>query len=700
MSEEQPTVAISSDFFTAFAKLPKQTQNKAVSFLSKFRMDPARSGINYEKIQGAADPNFRSVRIDDTYRGIVLKPDKSNVYVLLWIDHHDKAYAWAKRKKCAVHPDTGSLQVFDAQEGQVEVPAEESGLFDHIRDRNLIKLGVPEELLNRVRQVKSRQGLEDLLDTFPQEAYEALFFLAEDFSLEEVYREMDKTEAPAEVDTSDIASSLETLEAKQRFYTITDDLELQAMLQAPLDKWRVFLHPTQRKLVERHWNGPVRVLGEAGTGKTVAAIHRGKWLARNAIQEKGEQILITTFTRNLAADIASNLKSICTQEELENIEVVNLDKWVSDFLKRTGYSYTIVYKEQTRELWEHALAAAPEDPALPATFFQEEWENVLQPQGITSFDEYIRASRKGRGVALSRKARKAIWPVFEEYRLLLNDRGWREPDDAMRDARHILTSQQIQLPYPCVVVDEAQDMGAQAFMLLRQMVPEQRDDMFIVGDGHQRIYRHKVVLGQCGIRIVGRSRKLRVNYRTTEETRRWATNILEGQNIDDLDEGYDDNRGTTSLLRGEEPKVEYYESFEQEVQALADKIGEKEAQGKLATTCLVVRTNAMLDRYKSALEEKGVNVYMIRRSVPEDRNKQGLRLATMHRVKGLEFDTIIIAGANEGVLPLSQAQESTDDPAEKEDKHLRERALFYVAATRAKQALVVTCFGRKSEFIS
>ena len=301
---------------------------------------------------------------------------------------------------------------------------------------------------------------------------------------------------------------------------------------------------------------------------------------------------------------------------------------------------------------------------------------------------------------MSRKARKTIWPVFEEYRLLLNDQGWREPDDAMRDVRHILTSQQIPLPYSSVVVDEAQDMGTQAFMLLRQLVPEGTDDMFIVGDGHQRIYRHKVVLGRCGIRIVGRSKKLRINYRTTEETRRWATGVLEGQNIDDLDEGSDDQRGTTSLLRGNEPKVEHYDSFEEEVKALSQKAKEKQAQGVLATTCLVVRTNAMLNRYKKALQEKGVPIYMIRRSEPENREEEGLRLATMHRVKGLEFDTIIIAGANEDTLPLTYSMDTSNDPVEKEDLELRERALFYVAATRAKQELVVTCFGRKSELIS
>lgn len=701
MTEEKPTVAISSDFFTAFTKLPQKIQKKAVSFLSKFRQDPTMPGINYEKIQDAADPNFRSVRIDDSYRGILLKPEQSNVYILLWIDNHDEAYAWARRKKCAVHPDTGSLQVYDALESQEETPEPDQGpgLFDNIPERQLKQLGVPQDLVTRVRQISTRGELEQLFTTLPHEAYEALFFLAEGFSVEEVFRELDRASTAQEVDTSDIASSLETPESKQRFYVVTDDLELQAMLQAPLEKWRVFLHPMQRKLVERHWNGPVRVLGEAGTGKTVAAMHRAKWLARNALNDPGDQILLTTFTRNLAADIASHLKSICSQDELERIEVVNLDKWVSDFLKRMGYSYTIVYSDQTQDLWERALTVAPEDQALPASFYREEWENVLQPQGVTSFEDYVRASRKGRGVPLSRKARKAVWPVFEEYRLLLNDQGWREPDDAMRDARHLLENQPIQLPYRSVVVDEAQDMGAQAFMLLRRIVPEDRDDMFIVGDGHQRIYRHRVVLGQCGIRIVGRSRKLRTNYRTTEETRRWATSVLEDVDIDNLDEGRDDERGTYSLLRGKEPEVMHFDSFEEEAKALVEKAKEKEAQGALSSTCLVARTNNFLKRYQTVLEEQGIPVYTIQRSAPEDRNKEGLRLATMHRVKGLEFNTIIIAGANEGVLPLRESMDSTTDPAEMDDRDLRERTLFYVAATRAKEEVIVTSFGRKSTFV-
>ena len=710
MTQAQPTVAISSDFFTAFSKLPRNMQNKVTNFLSKFKHDPLMPGINYEKIRDAKNTGYRSVRIDDTYRGIVLKPNNELVYLLLWVDHHDKAYDWARRKKCEVNPETGSLQIFDSREAESEGGAETAEknnskaagiprLFDNFRDRNLVRLGVPEEFLPRVRKIKSAEELELLKGSLPQEAYEALFFLGEGFSLQEVYAETGKAEEEKSIDTDDFRTALEKPDSRHRFYVVADDLELQAMLQAPLEKWRVFMHPTQRKIVEREWNGPMRALGEAGTGKTVAAMHRARWLTRHIFRNSEQKILFTTFTRNLAADIEQNLKTICSPGEMKRIEIVNLDRWVFQFLRQQGYEYTIVYPEKTKSLWEQAHAAAPDEPALPLSFYQEEWTNVLQPHGIGTFSEYARVSRVGRGVPLNRKTRRAIWPVFEEYRLLLNDRGLREADDAMRDARELIAREDRALPYVSVIVDEAQDMGSQAFKLLRRIVPEAPNDMFIVGDGHQRIYRHCVVLGRCGIKIVGRSRKLRINYRTTEETRRWATSVLKNISIDDLDAGDDDKKGTASLMNGVEPRIEYFKSFEDECSYLIDLAGNLQNEGRLNSVCLVARTKSVLQKYGRALEEAGLPVCQVRRDAPEDRNTPGIRLATMHRVKGLEFDTMIIAGANASQIPLQAALESTDDPAEREDRELRERTLFYVAATRAKKEVIVTGFGKKSPFV-
>jgi superfamily I DNA/RNA helicase len=209
-------------------------------------------------------------------------------------------------------------------------------------------------------------------------------------------------------------------------------------------------------------------------------------------------------------------------------------------------------------------------------------------------------------------------------------------------------------PYVRVVVDESQDMGVQAFMLIRQIAgEEEKNDIFIAGDAHQRIYRHKVVLGRCGIKIIGRGRKLRINYRTAEENRRWAVNLLKGVRFDDLDGGLDDQKSYKSLLHGVLPKVDQLASFQAEIECITEYLKQVENSGQnLHEVCLVARTHELLKQYEGALKGKGLDTYFIRRDEAEDRRKAGVRLATMHRVKGLEFDRVIIAGVNDTVVPL------------------------------------------------
>ena len=707
-------VAIASDFLNAFAKIPGKQQNKVLEFITKFRANPMASGINYEKIATFKDQTLRSVRIDKTYRGIVKKPDSGNIFMLLWVDHHDKAYKWAENKVCEINPETGCLQIYEVEEqavppaGQVGTdtidtePGKSEKIFSSIRDRHLLRLGVPANQLSLIRSFESMEQLDNAAEKLPVEAYEALFFLGEGYSLEEVFKEMGKSEDGQEVNIDDFEKALENPDSKRHFFVVEDDLILQEMLKAPLDKWRVFLHPSQRNLVEREWNGPVRVLGGAGTGKTVVAMHRAKYLAENIFTKDQDRILFTTFTRNLAADILENLKKICPDNIMRRIEVINLDRWVLSFLKKNDYNYNIDYGSKTSPLWDRALSLADGDLGLADTFFREEWKRVIQPNGITSFSEYAKISRVGRGVQLSRKKRKAVWPVFEEYRVLLNENHLREPDDAMRDARVLMEKKGDVLPYCAVIVDEAQDMGSQAFRLIRQIVSggEQKNDIFIVGDAHQRIYHHKVVLGQCGINIKGRGKKLKINYRTTEENRRWAVNLLEGVNFDDLDGELDDQKGYKSLLHGVVPIIKVCSSFQQELDVIIDYLNQIEnSDGNINGVCLVARTNNLLKQYEGALKAKGKETCFIRRSEAEDHREKGVRLATMHRVKGLEFDRVIIAGVNDGVVPLETSWTQSTDQVIRKETETHERALLYVAATRAKKGVLVTSFGKCSRFL-
>jgi|LGOV01.1.fsa_nt_gb mRNA-degrading endonuclease RelE of RelBE toxin-antitoxin system len=696
-------VAISSDLFSAFSKLPKAQQGKVSKFITNFQKNPDAPGTNYEKIKDSSDPQMRSVRIDDTYRGIVLKPKAGNVYMLLWVDHHDDAYQWARRHRCDINAQTGAIQVFEAQVEEVIAAVTEPepviGVFDALKDRELMRIGVPKALLPLIRRVKSEDELDGVSSKLPVEAYEGLFLYLAGGGYEEVIKELEMA-VESDVDTTDFSAALDRITSRSRFVVVEDEIELEEMLNAPLEKWRVFLHPSQRRLVEGDKNGAVRVLGGAGTGKTVVAMHRAKWLARNRCPEN-QKILFTTFTRNLAIDIETNLAAICNTEEMAKIEVVNLDRWVNQYLRKLKYDYEILYFDGGQNYWQMALDLKQTELNLPDVFFQEEWQKVIQPQSIETLEQYKRASRIGRGTRLGRTDRVKIWPVFEEYRNLLTQNRKKEVDDAYRDVAALLADENKSLPYAAVLVDESQDMSTQAFNLIRQLVVEGKNDLFIVGDGHQRIYgRNKVVLSRCGINIRGRSKKLKINYRTTEEIRKHAVGLLEGRVIDDLDGGTDDNKAFRSLTHGEPPLFELFADAHEQTGFIVEYLKELQSAGnQLSQVCVVARTKYELQDVKTALEESDLSYVQIKPNHSDQGDDGAVRLATMHRVKGLEFEEVILASVNDRLCPLAKSVEGKGDEVETALADTEERSLVYVAMTRAKKKCLVLSYGVPSSYV-
>ena len=700
---ESVQIAMSADFLSAFARLPRPQQRGVRAFITKFNANPTSTGLNYERIHGACEAGMRSLRIDGGYRAIVLQPATGNVHLLLWADKHDAAYAWAERHECRINRETGALQVYEPQSPPAEAAApaaeeQRAGAFDGLRDRQLVRLGVPEAMLPDVRAIEREGDLDALQERLPVEAYEALFLHLAGESYETLVLEREAPESP--VDPDDFGAALGRLDSQARFAIAHDQMELEAMLNAPLERWRVFLHPSQRRLAERRWNGPVRVLGGAGTGKTVVAMHRARWLARQFVREEadGGRVLFTTWTRNLAVDIEANLRLICTPDEMASIEVTSLGRWVNGFLRGRGYEFRI--RGQEREAWDQALDLKDAGLDYPDAFYRDEWEQVVLARGVATETEYRRVSRIGRGTRLNRAARVKVWRVFEEYRAKLAERGVKEFDDAYRDAASLLEAGSAELPYRSVIVDEAQDMSPQALRLLRRIVPEGPDDLFLVGDAHQRIYgRVRVVLSRCGIGVVGRSRKLRLNYRTTEETRGWAASLLHGRPVDDLDGGRDDDR-IRSLTHGPAPLIQHFNSREEQADGVVRYLKRLREQGVLLrSVCVAAPVKKELDALEEALRNHELAVFRLGPDTLDDGTKEGARLATMHRVKGLEFDHVVIASVNAGLVPHRRAYAGAGDAAEREKAETKERALLYVAATRAKKELLVLSYGAPSPFL-
>ena len=686
----KPKVALSQDFLLQLPKLPSNVQAKIMKWAFLFQTDPKSPSINYEKIHAAAESNLKSVRIDQDWRGIVFKPDVGDVYVLLHVDRHDPAYRWAERRKLTINPVTGAMQMVVIEEVAAEPvaastdklakPIQTDLLFAGLSDHELMSLGVPQEMLLNVRKINVEADLDGIQNILPVEAYEGLFLVAAGDTVEQVLTSRE-TKVNQKINTEDFVAALEKPESLSRFVVVQDDQAMQAIMNAPLAQWRIFLHPTQHKLAMGDRSGPVRVLGGAGTGKTVLAMHRAKWLAEHRTLD-GQKVLVTTFTKNLALDIEDNLKSMCNKETMEKIEVRNLDAWVHAYMRSNKLEHRIVYgrnSDAAAQAWQAALATKDGTLGLMDDFYEQELEQVVLAQGLTALDEYRTARRTGRGVVLSRSKRDSVWPVFEEYRGQLASRKLKEVDDAYREVAAFMTKEQEagkKMPaYSAVVVDETQDLGPQALKLLRAIMPAGNNDLFLVGDGHQRIYaRNRAAMSKCGIDIRGRSRKLYLNYRTTDEIRKQAVALLEGCEIDNLDDGHDETKRYKSLSHGPSPLMVTLKGIEQATDkalelsrnwlSQTDEIGS-------TSICVITYSNDVRDASAKVFAKAGLKTAVIDENHNLSNTTEIVYFSTMHRAKGLEFDQVIVISPSEYL----------GDPLETDSK----RKLIYVALTRAKK---------------
>ena len=698
----KPKVALSNDFLLQLAKLPAKVHTKVMKWAIQFQADPKSPGINYENINGARDPNLKSVRLDGDWRGIVFKPSAGDVYVLLYVDHHDDAYRWAENRKLTINPVTGAMQMLTFESVTQQVPDEAPSakaavaegvvedsvatvaptLFGEMEDRDLMSLGVPQELLGFVRSIASEDELDAKQAQLPTEAYEGLFLVAAGDTVSQVLNARE-TRVDKVIDTQDFAAALATPESQSRFVVVSDDESMTAILNAPLAQWRVFLHPTQKKLTVGDRSAPVRARPGAGTGKTVLAMHRAKWLAENRT-EANQKVLVTTFTKNLAADIEQNLRTLCSSETFAKLEVRNLDAWVNAFMRSRKLEHRIVFdrkQDAAHQAWQAALAVKDSSLDLPDNFYESELEQVVLAQGITTLDQYRTARRTGRGVILSRAKRDAVWPVFEEYRGQLASRKLKEVDDAYREVAEVLgaEAEKSKPIYSAIVADETQDLGPQALRLLRALVPAGPNDLFFVGDGHQRIYsRNKAAMSRCGIDIRGRAKKLYLNYRTTDEIRRQAVALLEGCEIDDLDDGHDETKRYKSLSHGPAPVVLGVEGIEAAAKHAIEFVrrwSTAQGDGAPLSFCVIVSSEKTRDAMAGLMQAAGLRCIAITAQSNHSDARDVVHLATMHRAKGLEFDCVMV------VAPKSylSAPEETET----------QRKLLYVALTRAKRGALL-----------
>lgn len=694
---------LSETFFEKMILLPRSIQQKVLTFQQKFRANAASLAIHLEPIFKYKDNALRSARIDDGYRAIIGVLGDDN-YTLLYVDQHDEAYRWAKTKKFVWNEHMQSCQLVpmieeDAPEQYTPAtqpvatePVHANDVMAKIPSEKLLKIGVPEELLEKVHGIKDLNDLDVLSGVLPEDAYENIFYVLDNEPIDSVIAGIEEGLAKEGDD------ALLSNNNRRRFIEISDDDTLEQIISEGMDKWQLFLHPSQRKLVDCSYKGTLKVSGSAGTGKTIAALHRLKYLCSDA----NAKVLFTTYTRALRENLSRLVDKMGVQRNryvLGNIDEI-LNNLARDYsILPKGYE-VMDYKggdEKSISLFEEILENDVSE--FDATFLYAEYIDVIVYNNIKEESAYLRQSRAGRTRSLSRKQRMEIWRLVEKYVERKKEEKKVDRLELFNLAANYFNEKETR-PFTNVIVDEFQDFSNPELRFLRSLVAEGQNDLFLVGDPFQRIYKgRKMNFAAAGINVRGnRSRKLKVNYRTTEEIKKVAVSVVSGQKYDDMDGGEENNNGYISLMHGARPVYKFVDDAQKEVDAVMDFIQDCLDSGmKSNEICVAARSANMTKPIKDALHHKGISY------AEKNINSDGVAICTMHSIKGLEFRAVAVMGVNERNMP---SEESADpkfqsmDSVEKKEYLMNVRSLLYVAITRARDVVLITGYGQRCKLLS
>ncbi|MBX3640282.1 MAG: UvrD-helicase domain-containing protein [Nitrosomonas sp.] len=682
---------IADTFTTSLARLTGDEQKAAKTTAFDLQMDPAGNGMSFHKLDRAKDPNFWSVRVSRDIRLIVHKTAGS--LLLCYVNHHDKAYQWAERRKLEVHPTTGAAQLVEIRERVEEIlvpkyvedsrPAtgQKPKLFAKYGDAQLLAYGVPQEWLADVKAA-DEDSLLELADHLPGEAAEALLELA-----------TGGTPALPEVAGKGADPFLHP-DAQRRFRVMSDMDELARALEYPWDKWTVFLHPAQRQLVERHYNGAARVSGSAGTGKTVVALHRAVHLAH---QDEDARVLLSTFSDTLANALRGNLYRLIwnTPKLGERIDVAAMDALGIRLYAAELGKPVFASREEISTLLK-AVATQVDDLKANAAFLLSEWEDVVDTWQVESWEAYRDAKRLGRKTRLSEAQRALYWQVFAKVKAQLKQAGKITAAEMFAKLAETMPNRKHPI-FDYIVVDEAQDIGVQQLRFLAAIAGNRANALFFAGDLGQRIFQTPFSWKSLGVDVRGRSRTLNINYRTSHQIRLQADRLL-GPDVSDVDGNVESRKGTISVFNGPEPTICNYADVDAESQAVGVWLQQCSASGVLPEEIGVfVRSDSELSRAQTAVKAAGLQGRVLGKDMATEEGF--VSITTMHLAKGMEFRVVAVMACDDEIIPSQVRIDTAADEAELTEIYNTERQLLYVACTRARDQLHVSAVKPESEFL-
>jgi superfamily I DNA/RNA helicase len=688
-------LAVHQSFMQDLVRLPRPVQEKVAGVFDKFAA-ATHAGLHLEKVDNAKDGRLQTIRVDKFWRGVVLAPDSGDTYTLLKVLPHDDAYTWIRRRQVSVNMTNGQIELRDVVAIEATVPAldrkaekAERRLFEHHSDATLRRLGLDDQILAFARVVTDEEQLENNRSYLPPSQYDVMCGLAAGMSPEDVWAEMVGDLEPDGFDEADLDAAVER--SAGRILLVDGPEELMKVFRDPFAMWRIYLHPTQHRVAHAAFRGSAQVTGGPGTGKTVVCLHRARELA-----ERGGSVLLTTFTTTLAHAVDEQLQLLIQDDEiLDRIDVRHVDQVARQVVTKAHGRPTILSPDEERQVWRHVIR----DLNVPYNerFLSEEWRQVVLAQNISDLDAYLVARRAGRGRGLRHLQRAKVWEAICAFTAELSRRQVWTYETVCAEAACLLSAD-AHKPYDHVIVDEAQDLHPVRWRLLRAAVAEGCDDIFLAADTHQRIYDNHVSLRSVGVDVAGRSTRLTMNYRTTAEILAWSLGMLAGDSICDMDGTPTSLAGCRSEVHGRPPEVAGTATRQEELHLLAGKVRSwLDAGVEPNDIGIAGRTHMQVSEAVDELRKVGIDAVALSRDPALAGHVQ---VATMHRMKGLEFRCVAVIGIGKDEIPLPR---SVTPLEEDELTHLRdlqrERCVLFVACTRAREELYVSWHGPPSPFL-
>jgi hypothetical protein len=700
-------VIMSKEFHRAI-DVDGSMKSKAWDFLTKLSRDADLTGLDLKIPQNAADRRVRTARVDLNHRAVLFAvgDEAEPMWLLAAIKPHDDAYTYAQTLTLEVNPANGAMEVLRTEaisskvaEFQKRPAAEDAIQVLPFQVAELVALGINADVAAEAIRLTSDDDILDLAGDLPEWQQRVLLELATGTSFDEIRATYEIDQLPV---AEDPVEAVARPVSRMEFVYLDGDDELRRVIEGDFSAWRTYLHPTQRAVAYRKtYNGTFRLAGGAGTGKTVVALHRAAFLAKRP----GARVLLCTFTRNLASNLQVDIRGLVDADELPRVDVLGVDQVVRAIVQKVdGPPGQFVGGTEEEMMWEDAVRASgvPTDlvPALTPAFLSGEFRTVVLGMSETTRQAYLQVKRTGRGLRLNRLQRAAVWNVIETFRRSVETQGKTTFDLLAARAAQIVADPSLrgQVPaYDHVVVDEGQDLHAGHWRVLRGVVTRGSNDLFICEDGHQRIYGERTVLSRFGIETRGRSRRLTLNYRTSRQNLAFALGVIGGQKVIDLDGEEDSVAGYHSAFTGPAPTVRGFTGLADEMRFLTETVQSwLEADVAPSAIAVLARRTAEQDRARLALQDAGIAVELLQKEGPG--NTAAVKIASMHRAKGTEFSRVIVVGAEAGVVPLNWVFNNQPE-SEHGAVRGRERSLFYVACSRARDELIVTWSGVPSPFL-